>query len=388
MDNFWPLATLYFNSNYSAVKPLAAHVHDENMTSRERVLKAINFEQPDRPPVMVTLTPQAAEKLSHHLGLPYEEPVASLLSTRISHQKLLTRLGNDCVCFAACYPPDRMPVVREDGKIVNEWGMVFKDIGLYSEFAEFPLAHANSPKDILDYPFPDPNDSRRYQFAAQTVKEYGRSHAIIGELETTIFETAWYLVGLEKLLMDMAERKPYVDVLFDRILEINITIGKKLIELGADIIWAGDDFGTQDGLIMSPATWRHYFKPRISRLFQAFRTTRSDIKIAWHSCGSVVPLIPEFIELGLDILNPIQPLARGMDPVFLKKEYGGRLCFFGGIDIQNLLPHGTPDQIRAEVKRISGILGAGGGFILAPAHNIQDDTPVENIMAFFTAATS
>lgn len=355
------------------------------MTSKERVLKAINFENPDRPPIYATLTPQMAEKLSNHLAIPFEEPVDSLLSTRISHSNLLTTLGNDCVGIAACIPENSPTKTLEDGRIVNEWGMVFRNVGLYNEFDEFPLANASTVDDIEKYPFPDSFAKGRYDFAEQQIVKYGKSHAIVADLETSIFETAWYLVGLEKLLMDMTLGEPYIDALFDKIMNINTEIGKKLISLGADIIWAGDDFGSQDGMIMSPDNWRKVFKPRIKYMFEEFRKVNPNVKIAWHSCGSILPIIPDFIEIGLDILNPIQPLAHGMEPKFLKKTYGKDLVFFGGIDIQNLLPNGTPTQIKSEVERITSILDEKGGFIIAPAHNIQDDTPVENVIAFFEA---
>jgi uroporphyrinogen-III decarboxylase len=136
---------------------------------------------------------------------------------------------------------------------------------------------------------------------------------------------------------------------------------------------------------MSPQMWRDVFKPRIGKMFKAFRKLNPGIKLAWHSCGSIVPIIPDFIELGLDILNPIQPMAQGMDAGFLKKTYGDRLAFFGGIDIQQLLPFGTPEEVKRNVKEKISILGKGGGYIVAPAHNIQLDTPLENIFALFEA---
>ena len=120
-------------------------------------------------------------------------------------------------------------------------------------------------------------------------------------------------------------------------------------------------------------------------IFEQFRKKNPDIKIAWHTCGSIVPIIPDLIEIGLDILNPIQPEAEGMDPGYLKREFGRDLIFFGGISVQNLMPYGDPESIREEVKRLCGILGEGGGYIVAPAHNIQYDTPVENILALFEA---
>jgi len=355
------------------------------MTPRERVSAAINHQEPDRPPVFVTLTPQVAEKLSEYFGLPYEPPVDSLLSTRISHTELLTYMGNDCVGIAASAPDDRPTKTDEHGIITNEWGMKFKNAGLYNEFFDYPLARASSPDDILHYPFPDPVAPGRFRRAEQTLIKYKDSFSIVADLETSIFETSWYLTGLEKFLMDLITDAPYMKILLDKVMEINIETGKYLISLGADILWAGDDFGTQHGMIMDPGLWRRIFKPRIKLMFEEFRKVNPQIKLAWHSCGSIPEIIPDFIEVGLDILNPLQPQAKGMDPEFLKKEYGRDLVFFGGIDVQHLLPYEIPEKIRSEVKRICSILGKGGGYILAPAHNIQPDTPVENILAMFEA---
>ncbi len=356
------------------------------MNSRERVLKTINREVPDRPPIFATLTPQAAKKLSDYHNLPYEEPLDSMLSTRISHMDLLTYLGNDCVGIAGCAPNNFPTKELDNGILLNEWGMKFVDQGIYYEFYEYPLANATSAEDIKNYNFPDPFAEGRFDEAQKTIDKFGKTHAIVADLETAFFETAWYLVGLEKLLMDMALGEEYVDILFDKVMEVNVPVGKKLIEMGADILWAGDDFGSQKQMLIAPEMWRHYFKPRIREMIQEFKSVNSDIKIAWHSCGSIIPIIPDFIEIGLDILNPIQPLAAQMEPNFLKDSFGKELVFFGGIDIQDLLPHGTPEQIKAEVKRRNDILGKNGGYIIAPAHNIQDDTSIENIMAFFDAA--
>jgi uroporphyrinogen decarboxylase len=263
--------------------------------------------------------------------------------------------------------------------------MKFKPFGLYNEFYEYPLAGADTEADIAKYKFPDPHAQGRYDAAKETVKKYSKDYAIFGDLECSIYETAWYLVGLEKFLIDLTLERPYVFMLMDRILQISIETGRQLIKVGADVIWAGDDFGGQGGMIMSPDMWRRIFKPRIKKMFDEFKKARPDIKLAWHSCGSIIPIIPDFIELGLDILNPIQPLAAGMEPKFLKKTFGKDLTFFGGIDLQELMPYGTPQQVKEEVKRRIKILGKGGGYIVAPAHNIQDDTPLENIFALYEA---
>ena len=356
------------------------------MESRDRTLAAINHRQPDRPPLYVSITPQVAQKLCEKFGYPFEEPIDAMESARISHMELLTMMGVDIVAIAPTAPPDALTVTLPDGRIINEWGMVMRDAGLYTEFAEYPLANASSMQDILHYPFPDPAAPGRFDIAERMMTSYSGKYGVIGDVETMFFEMSWYLTGMEKFLMDLMIEPEYLSYLMDTIMNYIIEAGKKLISMGVDILWCGDDFGTQQGMIMDPETWRRIIKPRIKYMFEEFRKVRSDIKIAWHSCGSILPIIPDFIEIGLDILNPIQPLAHGMEPVYLKKTYGKDLVFFGGIDVQHLLPFGTPQMISDEVRRRIEILGKDGGFIVAPAHNIQPDTPVENILAFFKAA--
>ncbi len=356
------------------------------MNSRERTLLAINHREPDRAPVYVSLTPQIAGKLSECMGITYEEPIDAMESTRISHMNLLTRMGVDVVAVAPTAPENNPTVTLPDGRIRNEWGMIFKNIGIYTELAEFPLANASEKKDITAYPFPDPDAPGRFDCAEKMIRKYSGEYGIIGDVETMFFEMSWYLTGFEKFLTDLLMEAEYLPVLMDKIMNYIIVAGKRLINMGVDILWCGDDFGFQHGMIIEADLWRKVIKPRISYMFTEFRKVRPDIKIAWHSCGSILPIIPDFIEVGLDILNPIQPLAYGMDPVFLKNTYGKDLVFFGGIDIQELLPYGTPQMIKDEVKRRIEILGKDGGYIVAPAHNIQPDTPVENVLAFFEAA--
>ncbi len=355
------------------------------MNSRERTQAAINHIQPDRPPLYVSLTPQVARKLSDYLGVPYEEPVEAMESARISHMQLLTQMGVDIIAVAPTVPASATAIVMSDGRIKNEWGMVFRKAGIYDEFSEYPLAGALSEKDIRNYPFPDANAPGRFDIAEQMIAEYHLKAGVIGDVETMFFELSWYLTGLEKFLTDLISGTEYIFSLMDKIMDYIIFCGKRLIGMGVDILWCGDDFGTQNSMIMDPEMWRQIFKPRIKYMFEEFRKVKPEIKIAWHSCGSILPIIPDFIEVGLDILNPIQPLASGMDPVYLKNTYGRDLVFFGGIDVQHLLPFGSPQMIRDQVRRRIDILGKDGGYIVAPAHNIQPDTSVANIMTFFDA---
>lgn len=354
------------------------------MTPKERLIKAINFQETDKPPVYCSIVPQLAEKLSAHFGVPCEPGIDSPMSgNRISWMDLMIRLGSDCVCVASCAPDNAPTRTLEDGLIVNEWGIGMRNHGLYDDFELHPLAHAQTVEDIESYPFPDVNAPGRFRRAEETIAKYGKEYGIIGDLECSIFETSWYMVGLEKLFMDMAMEEPYVDALMDKIAHFHTEVGKRLVELGADIIWCGDDLGSQNGPMLSVDMFDRYFAPRIKKMFAEFKKINPNVKVAWHSCGSILPLIPRFIDLGLDILNPIQPMANGMEPQWLKDTYGDKLVFFGGVCVQDLLPKRTPAEIKAEIKRRNGILGKGGGYLLAPAHNIQADTPLENIFALF-----
>ena len=358
------------------------------MNSRERFLFTINGNEPDRPPVFATFTPQVAMKMADYLNVEYEDPIDSMLSTRASHMDLLVRLGNDAAGIATCAPNNYPTKTLENGLIENEWGMVFKPMGLYNEFYEYPLAHALTVEDITNYKFPDPYTEGRWKEAGKTITKYGTTHGIIADLETTLFETAWYLVGLEKFLMDLMMEAEYVDPLLDKIEEIHAYYGKKMIEMGADVLWCGDDFGTQTSQIMDMETFRRYFKPRIKRMFSEYKKVNPNVKLAWHSCGAFRPFISDFIEIGLDIVNPLQPMASGMEPESLKKDFGNDLIFFGGVCVQDLLPNKSGIEIKSEVERRKIIFGEKGGYIVAPAHNIQDDTSIENILAFFEAANS
>ncbi len=356
------------------------------MNSKERFLQTINRKVPDRTPVFATFTPQVAQKMSEYLNVPYEKPLDSMLSTRTSHMDLLVKLGNDAVGIATCAPDNFPTKTLENGLIENEWGMIFKPLGLYNEFHIYPLANAETAEDISKHKFPDPLAGGRWREADKTVAKYNKTHGIIADLETTLFETAWYLVGLEKFLMDLMLEAEYIDPLLDKIQEIHTYYGKKMIELGADVLWCGDDFGTQQSQIMDIETFRKYFKPRFKQMFAEYKKVNPNVKLAWHSCGAFSPFIPDFIEIGLDIVNPLQPMAAGMEPEILKKQFGDEVIFFGGVCVQDLLPNKTPVEIKAEIIRRKNIFGKNGGYIVAPAHNIQDDTSIENILAFFDAA--
>ena len=356
------------------------------MKSKERVLRALSHNQPDRPPVFATLTPQIGDALNSLYGITDDGLIDAFFANRISYTKVLTQLGNDCVCIAAGLPEGVISTDNGDGTISDEWGITWGNTGMYYEMVKHPLADIETINDLEQHNFPEALAKGRFDHAEKQIKEYSPDYAIIGEQECTVFELSWYLVGLEKFLMDMMMEMPYIPELLDRIMEISLKQASKLVELGADIIWTGDDIGNQNGMMLDPEQWRTILKPRMQHVFSTLKKLNPDIKLAYHSCGSIRPVINDLIEIGLDILNPIQPLAKDMDALSLKSMHGKELSFFGGIDIQDMLPNGSPADIIEYVREKRAILGKNGGYLLAPAHNIQPGTPIENILAFYKAA--
>lgn len=354
------------------------------MNSRERFIATINGKEPDRVPVVANLTEQLATKLALELGCEVQME-DSFLATRISHRDILLKLGNDAVLVAATRGRMTPTVKLANGNVRDEWGLEYKTVGLYSEAVVRPLSSCESIEDLNLYSFPDPLDEGRWEFASQIIPEYKNDYGIIGDLEACIFELAWNLVGMEKFIMDLATEEEYIFVLLDKIADFSTTCGIKMIDLGVDMIWAGDDFGTQKGMMISPSMWRENFKPRMKKMFDTFKKRNPNIKIAYHSCGSITPIIPDMIEIGLDVLNPLQPMAEGMELSGLFKKYSDKLVFFGAIDVQGVLPNGSTKDVENEVIRCLKATEGGKRYIIAPAHNMQPDTPVENVYEFFNA---
>ncbi len=351
------------------------------MLPKQRFLQALNHQETDRVPTYTTLTPQVAEELALGLGVD-TEPVLARMSQRISHAEVLTKLGNDAVAIRPTWPADVQDRWKR-GVLIDDFGFVCRRVGYYTEIVERPLSSAASREDIERFQAPGLDDPEIWKWAKEQIETYGDQFAIIGNLETTIFELCWNLVGLEKFLIDLQQEEEYVFALLDKIQAYSLSCGLKMIELGVDMIWTGDDFGTQTGMLLSPNLWRSVFKPRMAYLFESFKKANPEVKIAYHSDGSITPIIPDLIEIGMEVLNPIQPGARGIDLGALKSEYGEVLAFFGGVDEQEVLPFGDARRVREEVRLRIDQAATNGGFIIAPAHNIQPDTPLENVYAFF-----
>lgn len=346
------------------------------MTSRERVLTAFHRESPDRVPTVL---------YGELIG--YVPAVARMLSERCGGISALEYFGFDITSFSLAPPWDQQDFRRyipaDDRTTVDEWGVGWKG-GSHFHYAEIlhPLQDL-SLKEIHEYPFPDLGDAYRYQGVRDKNLELHNRGLATAYFAGSIFETAWFMRGMEQLFADIVMDPDTADYLLDRITEIVVGSARHLAEADIDLLILGDDIAMQTGMMMSLDMWQEIFKPRLVRVIQAAKEVKPDICVFYHSDGNVWEAIPDLIDAGVDVLNPVQPEC--MDPARVKEEFGNLLSFFGTISVQKTMPLGTPDDVRAEVKSRMETIGRNGGLLLAPSHVLQPDTPWENIVAFFNA---
>ncbi len=340
------------------------------MNSRERVETALNFNQADRVPVFASFVPEIEQRLRGEFG--------------ISDLDVGAALGNDMV--KCCAGMEMSFYGQPQPEYVDAWGIgwryVENDSGVYTEIAEHPLAGDMAKLDA--YEIPDPLEDSQYEDFRTKKELYGHEKWMIGSSQISIFEACWYLRGLDTFMMDMALEPEYCETLMDKVMQFPLNASRRYIELGADMVWFGDDVSMQTGIMISVDMWRTYLKPRYAQLFAACKTLNPNVKIAYHSCGQCTAILDDMIEIGLDVLNPLQPMA--IDPFETKKRYGKRLALFGGLCVQRVMPFGSVEDVRIAVRRLTAELGQGGGYILAPAHHIQADTTLDNIKTFYAEA--
>lgn len=342
------------------------------MSPRERVRTAFRRQIPDRVPRHATFTPHQREQVRLHTG--HDNP-ADAFDLEMRH-----------VGFrAACRKPDfsrYLPADLPPGTTSDEWGLTEKP-GTFFHFTEYvyPMANLSDPSELDDWPFPDYTPAYRFEGVAEEIADWhARGYFVVGSVGH-IFETAWYIRSMEQLFLDLRLNPRFAERLFDEITERRMYMAIKYAEAGVDAIGIGDDVGTQRGMLMSPDTWRAWLKPRWARVIAAAKAAKPDLLVTYHSDGDISAIIPELAEIGIDVLNPVQPEC--LDVAEVKRLYGDRLAFFGGMGIQTTMPFGTPEDVRSEVRRLIRILGADGGFLIAPTHVLEPEVPWANIEAFF-----
>ncbi len=350
------------------------------MTSKERVLTAINHQQPDRVPVDFGAHPLVYDQLRKYLGLPGDANLHALFEVDMGGAGPGIKWQASPVCYA-----DPTIEVTEDGLYIDLWGVGFRravtPTGEYIDIAFHPLAGLRDISEIESCRRMDPDD---WDYSGIRAAAESQAQYAVGAHSRGTFEISWFIRGLDDFMMDLALEPRKACALLDRVQESLKERLRRILEAGGDAIDIAeynDDVGTQSGLMMSPDMWRKYFKPRTAEMFEVIRS--SGKRVRYHSCGGVRDILPDLIDIGLEVLNPFQPLARGMEPVALKRDFGKHLCFHGGIDMQELLPHATPQQVRDETRRLMDVLNDDGGWIACSSHNLQPDTPPENIVAMY-----
>lgn len=385
---------------------------DEVVTSRQRVQSALRHEEPDRVPVDFLATSEVWDKLVEHFKPNFTQSEACEFFSP-ERESVLQELEIDCRLVSYdmfCTPPERVlkadatidwwsSLARStpnrmwrqllpDGSSYDIWGHHTRTIanptGQYEEYISYPLRTAISVEDLKSFSWPTPDwwDFSSLTGAIQKMDPYkARS---IRFRTGTVFESAWQLRGMEEFLADMAIAPEIPLYIMERITEVIVENTRQALAQAGDdidIVYFYDDIGAQNGPLISKNMWRRLIKPFHQRIVEVAHSAGK--MVMYHSDGAILSLIPELIELGVDILDPIQPTAKDMAPERLKAEFGDRLSYHGGIDIVRTLPFGTQSDVRNEVRQRARVMGAGGGYILSSSHHIQSDTPLENVLAMY-----
>ena len=350
------------------------------MEPYERIMRIVQRQPVDRPGIDYYATPEFDLMLKDHLGTDDGEAV-------------LQRIGCDIRRVAGKYvgPPELDGAAGVGAQGRDFLGIVWKPMAnrfaTYNEIAHHPLGHVTTVREVEEYSWPDPDWFDFSHFKEEIARLNREQRYCILFFVGGAFETPWYMRGLERFLMDLVETPDIAEAISHHATTFYKARALRALEAadGAiDMVYSGGDIGTQRGMMLAPDLWRKYIKHNQAQLITAFK--EMGLITMYHSCGSIVPVIEDLIEMGLDILDPIQPKAEGMSAENLKELFGGRISFHGGIDEQELLPRGTPQQVRAETERIISVFGADGGYIVCPAHAVQPDTSPETALAMFAAA--
>lgn len=371
------------------------------MTSRERVLCSLDHKQPDFVPfslgtsIVDGFTKFGADSLENHLGLPHEEREIThkQMGTIITPKAILDRYPTDFVTVRLKAPWNNPAVVYEDGSYLDDYGCLMQPCEYYYDNMKRTLEGDITVDDIKKNTWPEPYAPGRTDGLREEAEKLRKTtdKALVADIMCGgPFEQSLWMRGWEDFLSDLINEPYLAEALMDKILEVDIGLWDVFLEAVGDlvdIVCQGDDIAMQTGPIISPQLFHERVFKYHKQLYD-FIKSKTKAKIFHHSCGGVYKLIPDLIAAGIDILNPIQTSAADMDPVRLKKEFGNDLTFWGALDVQQILPFGTPQEITDEVKRLVEILGKDGGYIFAPGHNIQALVPAENIKAMLDAITS
>lgn len=365
------------------------------MTHRERVLAALDHREPDRLPIDVGssrvtgIVLQAYDNLRARLGFGDPGVVLDRMQQIVQmDERILEYLDVDVRAFAHGAPDNGRDVELGEDRYRDEWGVTRrKPPGChYYELVGSPLAGDITASDIAGYAWPDPTDSGRFRGLREQAERLRKTdYAVMFNARFFPVHLTQYLRGFEDWYLDLGQDHERFRCLMDAAMDVLVELNRRALrEVGdlIDIVSFGDDVGLQDRAVCSLPVYRKLIRPVHERVVATIReNTRA--KIFYHTCGSVYAYINDIIDMGIDALNPVQVSAKNMEPERLKREFGSRITFWGGVDSQHLMPAGSPDEVRAEVRRLFEVMGSGGGYVLSNVHNIQPDVPVDNILALF-----
>jgi uroporphyrinogen decarboxylase len=374
------------------------------MTHRERVTAALNHQEPDRVPIDLAqvagdgINVIAYQNTTNLLGIGPRQAKIENRMTQSAHvdEDVLRRFDVDFRGIAVGGPDFNKGSELPNDSFVDEWGVVrTRPAGghYYDLTADgSPMANIDTIAGLDSYRWPDPNDPGRVRGLREKARELRENtdYAIALNINSCFFLRCGELRGWENFFSDLAGNVPFAEALMDRYLEVKLGIAARALEAAGDlvdvVVTSTDDLGSTNSTIISPRMFRQLIKPRMQKTFDFYRA-RTNAKLLLHSDGAVYPFIQDFIDIGVDCLNPVQVSAKDMgDTAKLKAEFGDKMVFWGAIDTHRVLPYGSPDDVRAEVKRRIQDLGPGGGYVLCSVHNIQSEVPGENVIAMFDAA--
>lgn len=332
------------------------------MTRKERVRRALRREPIDRLPVQTNYTSAMGRRLADH----FEVPLGQVPDC----------LGNHLLRVDVSYQKP----TNDDGSIEYDWwgaGWDTRTEGYWHSFS--PLA---ASLELDSYAWPDPDAPDLLAAAARTIEHDGAEYFVAPNLGMCLFERAWSLRGFDTLLMDMADRPEWVEDLLDRITEIQARLARRYVAIGVDGGYFGDDYGAQRSMLFSPRMWRRLMKPRLARMFAVF--TDAGLPVILHSDGDIQAILPDLVEIGLTTLNPVQPEV--LDHVWLAREYGQKLSFYGGISTQSVMPQGDCALVRQATLDCARVLAPEGtGLLIGPSHRMQSDIPAVSVDAMLSA---
>jgi uroporphyrinogen decarboxylase len=346
----------------------------------------------DRIPVNYLGTPEIDAKLREHFGIELNVPAVPPGEVMEYDLDILGCVGADLRALRLPYQGPEIPTF-DDGRAQDLFGVIYRpvrnEVGTYLESCTLPYAVFESVADVDAYPWPDPGwfDYSALPAQCEQWKEYAIVCGWVGNVD--LINGTAFGRGFEQTIVDIATENPVGLAVMEKRFEFGYEQTRRSLEAcggKVDIVWMGDDYGTQRGLLLNPGKWRKLFRPKLQAMIDLAH--KHGARLMLHSCGSTRKLWPDFVDMGLDIYDTVQPNAAGMVPNELAAEFGRYICMHGTINTQSTLPHGTPDDVAKEVRDRVESFGAQGGLIVAPCHNIQPDTPIENVLAIYNAAGS